>query len=81
MIPEDPNKDGNAEAFFLCNDPDDKEYDVIFHHSAGPYLISHEALHVTLAICSACFMATILTGEHEILSVYLPDQFDHRLIR
>ncbi len=81
VIPEDPNRDGNAEAFFLCNDPDDKEYDVIFHHSAGPYLISHEALHVTLAICSACGITVSAENDEPItyLHSHIVEEIDKRI--
>lgn len=80
-LPEDANKDGTAEAFFLWNDPDDKEYDVIFHPSAGPYLISHEALHVTLAICSVCGIAVNADNDEPItyLHSHIVEEIDKRV--
>lgn len=69
IIYKDANKDGNADAFFLYNDPDNKEYDIILSPSAGPYLISHEALHVTLAIAGACGL--MVSSENDEPITYL----------
>lgn len=80
-LPENVSKDGDAEAFFLWNEPDDKEYDVIFHPSAGPYLISHEALHVTLAICSVCGITVNSDNDEPItyLHSHIVEEIDKRI--
>lgn len=50
----DGDNDDIAEAWFLHDDPDTKNYILILEHNADGHLVVHESIHAALMILDTC---------------------------